>query len=730
MDRTGLVENQYLQALKSLSRGAHQSSLDPSVLSQLTRLQIQSRLLDYEARRLKAKGYGFYTIGSAGHEGNVVLGHLLGRTDPCLLHYRSGALMLARAQALGHASMVSETVRSFCADKNDPCSGGRHKVWGHPDLWVIPQTSTIASHLPKAVGMSFGISRAAHMKMDMPVAADSIVMCNFGDASCNHASAQTAFNAASWSAYQKLPTPMLFVCEDNGFGISVRTPRGWIASKMKARPDIAYFFADGLDLDHVFTQSMKAIAYVREKRKPAFLHMRTIRLFGHAGSDVESAYRLPEEIEIEEKLDPIIRSSQLCVNAGSETAQTLLDFYLSEKARIQAMGDQAAGIQHLTTVEEVIAPLYRRDAAIEKLPSVKKKTRTAHFDQHIGHLPEQSPKPRHMAMLLNWALHDLMLAEPKTVLFGEDVARKGGVYHVTHGLVAAYGTKRVFNTLLDETTILGLAIGMAQIGFIPMPEIQYLAYYHNAQDQIRGEAASQAFFSNAKYVNPMVIRMAAFAYQKGFGGHFHNDHSVAAILDVPGVLVMVPSRGDDAVSMLHSAVAFAKAQGRVVFFLEPIALYMQKDLHQAGDGQWLQSYPAQPDLIETPTVRIYHPDHKDMVIFSYANGLHMSLQAAQTLEQKHGLRVKVVDLRFLKPLPWQDMHKEADGYQKVLIVDECRQGGGVAEAIVSGFHVAGFMGQMRVVQAVDTYIPLGTAANVVLPQVSDVVKAAIDLASA
>jgi 2-oxoisovalerate dehydrogenase E1 component len=108
----------------------------------------------------------------------------------------------------------------------------------------------------------------------------------------------------------------------------------------------------------------------------------------------------------------------------------------------------------------------------------------------------------------------------------------------------------------------------------------------------------------------------------------------------------------------------------------------------------------------------------------------MSLQAAQTLEQKHGLRVKVVDLRFLKPLPWQDMHKEADGYQKVLIVDECRQGGGVAEAIVSGFHVAGFMGQMRVVQAVDTYIPLGTAANVVLPQVSDVVKAAIDLASA
>ncbi len=139
---------------------------------------------------------------------------------------------------------------------------------------------------------------------------------------------------------------------------------------------------------------------------------------------------------------------------------------------------------------------------------------------------------------------------PKALLFGEDVAQKGGVYTVTKGLQKAFKGSRVFNTLLDETMILGLAQGFANLGMLPLPEIQYLAYFHNACDQIRGEACSLQFFSNGQYRNPMVMRIASLGYQRGFGGHFHNDNSITALRDIPGLVVGCPvarrRRGDHA----------------------------------------------------------------------------------------------------------------------------------------------------------------------------------------
>ena len=177
-------------------------------------------------------------------------------------------------------------------------------------------------------------------------------------------------------------------------------------------------------------------------------------------------------------------------------------------------------------------------------------------------------------------------------MFGEDVAQKGGVYTLTKGLHKSFKNARVFNTLLDETMILGLAQGFGNMGMLPMPEIQYLAYFHNACDQIRGEAASLQFFSNGQYRNPMVMRIASLGYQRGFGGHFHNDNSITALRDIPGLVIGCPSRGDDAAMMLRTLMALAKVDGRVCAFLEPIALYMAKDLYAPGDGQWQFSYPS------------------------------------------------------------------------------------------------------------------------------------------
>ncbi|MDX9765511.1 MAG: thiamine pyrophosphate-dependent enzyme, partial [Chiayiivirga sp.] len=273
--------------------------------------QLVSRHLDLMARVLRVKNKVFYTIGSSGHEGNAMVARATRHTDPAFLHYRSGGFMAERFRKLPGMDPVMDSALSFAASAEDPASGGRHKVWGSKPLWVIPQTSTIASHLPKALGTAVAIEQARRIGHALPVPADSIAICSFGDASSNHATAQTAFNAAGWTAYQKLPAPVLFVCEDNGIGISVKTPAGWIARNFSQRPDLDYFHADGLDLASGYADVRRAVEHCRTTRRPTFLHLRTTRIMGHAGTDFEIEWRALEELVAVEATDPLLRSAAI-----------------------------------------------------------------------------------------------------------------------------------------------------------------------------------------------------------------------------------------------------------------------------------------------------------------------------------------------------------------------------------------------------------------------------------
>src|SRR5712692_4735528 len=232
---------QSIQRLSDLALGrtrvaSFSIELEAATALQLFESQSRCRLIHLESHQLRARGQGYYTICSAGHEGNAVLGRLTAPTDPALLHYRSGAFYIERARQVPSVDPVMDLLLSLTASSEDPISGGRHKVFGSVPLGIPPQTSTIASHLPKAVGMAVAIVRSNRIGVGSQVASDAIVLCSFGDASVNHSTAQGAFNAAGWAAFQKLPVPILFVCEDNGMGISVRTTTGWIASRMQAMP--------------------------------------------------------------------------------------------------------------------------------------------------------------------------------------------------------------------------------------------------------------------------------------------------------------------------------------------------------------------------------------------------------------------------------------------------------------------------------------------------------------
>ncbi len=691
--------------------------------------QLASRHLDLMARVLRVQQKVFYTIGSSGHEGNAMVARLTRHTDPAFLHYRSGAFMAERFRKLPNMDPIMDSALSFAASKEEPISGGRHKVWGSKPLWVLPQTSTIASHLPKAFGTAVAIEQGKRIGHALPIPDDSIAICSFGDASANHASAQTAFNAAAWTAYQKLPAPVLFVCEDNGIGISVKTPTGWIGNSFQHRDGLDYFYADGLDIAGGYEQVARAVHHCRTTRRPTFLHLRTTRIMGHAGTDFEIEWRSFEELMAVEASDPLLRSAEIALSSGLMSQDDVLALYELTRAKCFAAAEKADSKPKLTTLAEVVAPL--APYSPEKVQA--EAARNDYADKRLAvfgseeKFPEKQA-PRHLAIQINNALHDLFCKYPESLLFGEDVAQKGGVYTVTKGLQKSFKGARVFNTLLDETIILGLAQGFANMGMLPLPEIQYLAYFHNACDQIRGEACSLQFFSNDQYRNPMVLRVASLGYQRGFGGHFHNDNSVTALRDIPSLIVGCPSRGDDAATMLRTMMALAKVDGRVCAYLEPIALYMTKDLYEPGDGQWLTQYPPPDQAMVLGQERVYSPDARDLVIFTFGNGVPMSLRAVRQIEKQHGWKVRVVDLRWLQPLNAEPIARHAGECARILVVDEGRRSAGVGEGIITAVVEAGQGAKpLRRVVGADTYTPLAGAAFLVVPCEADIVNAAAEL---
>lgn len=705
------LEQHLLAALRSLAPPETPAPASPDA-DALWRAQVDSRLIDHAARWLQTRQLGYYTIGSAGHESNAAIALALRATDPALLHYRSGGFYLARSAQAGHDGVV-DILLGMAAAADEPIAGGRHKVFGHADLAVIPQTSTIASHLPRAVGIAFAIDRAAKLGVACTWAADAVTVCTFGDASLNHATSQVAINTAAHAAYQRLPLPLVLVCEDNGLGISVPSPAGWVEGALRARPQLRYERADGDEPQATLDTARELVTWVREHRRPAVLHLHTVRYLAHAGADVETVYRSGPAIRADYDRDPLLGTARWLVASGVATGEELAAGYLEARARIREVALEAMSHKQLASAEEVMRPLAPRSPFGVAAAA------------QAGPVPAAEGEPLTLAQAINTGLAGVLEQHPETLLFGEDVAVKGGVYGVTRGLHGRFGAARVFDTLLDETSILGLAAGAAVSGFVPIPEIQYLAYLHNAEDQLRGEAATLQFFSQGRYRNGMVVRVAGYGYQKGFGGHFHNDNAVGVLRDIPGLVIASPSRPEDAASMLRTSVAAAKVDGSVCVFLEPIALYHARDLYEEGDGHWTAPVTGNGPHVPVGSART-HLDGGDLTLVTWGNGLRMSLRVAMRLAAR-GIYARVVDLRWLAPLPMEDVLREAGVTGRVLVVDETRASGGVSEGVLAALVDAGFDGVMARVASRDSFVPLGDAGNLVLLSEDEIEAAALRL---
>ncbi len=720
---------------------------------------VRSRVLDLAARTLRAADLGHYTISSAGHEHTAIIGAHLRRTDPCFLHYRDGGLVMAKARTHPDPDhdVMAAIVASFVAAASEPASGGRHKVWGDPATWIIPQTSTIGSHPPKAVGAAAMLSRGARLGHDSGLPSDAIVVTTLGDASSNHATTLSALTAARWAHRHGNSVPILIVIEDNGRGISVPTPSGWVTDSLSHLPGLAFHDADG-PIDDVWRTVGQAVDQVRTQRRPVLVRLATVRLGGHAGSDAETGYRRRSDILGDLERDPIALAAIRLQELGLATADQLRDVVTAVSTHVDELVRTAPDHDRLDSAAAVMAPLapHRPDEVTADARRAVQAARATGVATPDG--------PLTLAQALNAGLAEQLAGRREVVTFGEDVAVKGGVYGITKGLQTRFGRGRVFDTLLDETSILGTAQGAGLVGLLPIPEIQYLAYVHNALDQVRGEAATTQFFSNGAFRTPMVVRIAGLAYQRGFGGHFHNDNSIGALRDIPGLRIAVPTTAADAVGMLRGAAAMASADGSVVVMLEPIALYHQRDLYEEGDGGWLGAWPDDDHVILPGDVAIHTGDRAidtgdralhtgdrsvhvgdraaavgdvatraevasdghadDLAIVTWGNGVRMALRAARTL-RRDGVRTRVVDLRWVVPLPTAALRKAVAASGAVLVADEARAtGGGIADAVVADLARHGWTRPLDSVASLDSFIPLGAAADLVLLDEDDIVAAA------
>jgi 2-oxoisovalerate dehydrogenase E1 component len=241
--------------------------------------------------------------------------------------------------------------------------------------------------------------------------------------------------------------PLLLVCEDNGIGISVRTPHGWVADTYDGRPGLRYFTADGSDTVACLDAARSAATWVRDNRAPAFLHLRTVRLMGHAGSDVESGYRARAEVLADYAEDPLLATAKCLVDNAVCTPEEILDVYEKNPADVARIADDALTLPRLSGRAEVMKTIATHSPA-----EIARRVAGPRGAEDAS-APDTTAERVTVAQAINWALSETLERDERVLVFGQDVARKGGVYGVTRGLRKQFGAAKVFDTLLDEQSV-------------------------------------------------------------------------------------------------------------------------------------------------------------------------------------------------------------------------------------------------------------------------------------
>ena len=689
-------------------------------LLRMYRTMVTSRRIDDREIALKRQNRIYFQISGAGHEAiGVALGeHLKAGHDWFFLYYRDRALALTLGQ--GPLDQLLQAV----AAADDPASGGRQMPahFGSPELHIASGSSPTGTQFLQAVGaaeVGWRASLSAEIRDAVGrMAADEVVMVSSGEGTTSEGEFWEALNTAC-----TLKLPVLFVIEDNGYAISTpveyQTAGGSISKLVAPFPDLRIVECDGTDIVETHRAAGEAVKWVRERKGPAFLHAHCTRPYSHSLSDDERAYRTTAERDAQDKKDPLVRTRQL-----------LIDSEISTEEELRALEREVTKEVQEASAEALEHPQPDPATATKHLFSEEVDPTGADFDTESAPA-YKSARDLTVVDLLNSCLASEMARDPRVIVFGQDVADasreevlkevagKGGVFKVTHGLQARFGGVRVFNSPLAEANIVGRAIGMALRGLRPVVEIQFFDYIWPAFHQIRNELATMRYRSNGTFGAHVVIRVTYGGYLRG-GAIYHSQTGASIFAHTPGLRVVLPSTAEDANGLLRTAIRCEDP----VIFLEHKHLYRQ--VYNKGRD------PGPDFMIPFGKAKVLR-EGSDLTLVTCGALVKRSLDAARKAYDEHGIEVEVIDLRTISPLDMDRVGESVKKTGKALVVHEDALSFGLGAEVAARIGEDLFQwldGPVRRIGSMDTWVAYAPEVeDVILPQTKDVLKGIVDLAA-
>jgi len=670
---------------KSVSQPANLSS---EQLVSLYRTMLLTRRLDEKMLVLLRQGKSFFHIGASGHEACQVAAAACLRPghDWSYPYYRDLAFVLQLGMT------AEETMLCFLARAEDPNSGGRQMPahYGHKKLRIVSQSSPTGTQFLQATGCGLGALKEGK---------DEVVFVSAGEGTCAQGDFHEAIN---WAARER--APVIFFIEDNKYAISVPITQQLAGASVyelvRGYSGLERVQVDGTDLEASFAAMQRAVARARSGAGPSLIVADVVRLLPHSSSDDQRKYRASEELEQDRQRDPIARLERRLLEAG------VLDRAALERIQRETTEKVEAAVEWADS-----RPHPKPETALDHLyPPSPKLTPPA--------APDPEAEPVVMVDAINHALMEEMERDGSIYVFGQDVAgSKGGVFTATRGLTAKFGEERCFNAPLAESSIIGVAIGMALRGLKPVVEIQFGDYIWTAMMQLRNELAMMCYRSSGAWSCPVVVRVPVAGYIHG--APYHSQSIEGIFCHVPGLRVVLPSNAADAKGLLKAAIR----GNEPVLFLEPKGLYRQGYARAPEPG---------PDYVLPLGLASIKRTGDDISLITYGTLVQKSLEAAQKLAEE-GVEVEVIDLRTLNPLDLEAVLRSVRKTGRVVIAHEDTLTGGFGAdlaALIADQAFEWLDAPIRRVAAKDVPCPYNWfLEEVVLPQTADVVAALRDLAA-
>ncbi len=639
---------------------------------------------------LQSLGWSFHAP-YAGHDGiQLAIGQVFKKEEDFLFPYYRDMLT-----ALSAGITAEEIILNGISKATDPGSGGRHMSnhFAKPEWHIENVSSATGTHDLHAVGVARAMVYYGHK---------GVAITSHGESSTSEGFVYEAINGASTECL-----PVIFVIQDNGYGISVpkneQTANRKVADNFSGFKNLKIIHCNGKD---VF-DSMNAMTAAREHaintRNPVIVQANCIRIGSHSNSDKHTLYRDENELAYVKAADPLYKFRRM-----------LLRYKRFTEAELLQIEEEAKKEQNAAHRKALAAPDPTADSILKfVLPEPYQPQK---YKEGIQNQPGEKQT---MVTALNETLKAEFRHNPDTFIWGQDVANKekGGVFNVTKGMQQEFGETRVFSAPIAEDYIVGTANGMCRFDpkiHVVIEGAEFADYFWPAVEQYV-ECTHEYWRSNGKFTPNITLRLASGGYIGG--GLYHSQNIEGALTTLPGARIVCPSFADDAAGLLRTSM---RSKG-VTLFLEPKALYNS-----------VEAASVVPDDFEVPfgKARIRR-EGSDLSIITYGNTTHLCLKAADRLAKENGWNVEVVDIRSLIPLDKETIFASVQKTSKVLVVHEDKVFSGFGAELAATIGTEMFRYLDAPIQRVgSTFTPVGfnpILEHAILPSEDKIFKAAKEL---